>query len=67
MKKNLGLDLGTTSIGWAFVHEAENEHEVSEIKRLGVRVSPICCDKQSDEKNNGNYGSTQLPSNFYGL
>ena len=27
MKKILGLDLGTTSIGWAFVNEAENENE----------------------------------------
>lgn len=38
MKKILGLDIGTTSIGWAFVNEAENENEKSEIKKLGVRV-----------------------------
>ena len=29
MKKILGLDLGTTSIGWALVNEAENENEKS--------------------------------------
>ena len=38
MKKVLGLDLGTTSIGWAFVKEAENKSESSEILKLGVRI-----------------------------
>ena len=27
MKKILGLDLGTTSIGWALVNEKENDNE----------------------------------------
>lgn len=31
MKKILGLDLGTSSIGWALVNEAENSDEVSSI------------------------------------
>ena len=31
MKKILGLDLGTTSIGWAIVNEADNDKERSEI------------------------------------
>jgi CRISPR-associated endonuclease Csn1 len=38
MKKILGLDLGTNSIGWALVKEAENENEKSSIIKLGVRV-----------------------------
>lgn len=38
MKKILGLDLGSGSIGWAFVHEAEDENEQSKIIRTGVRV-----------------------------
>lgn len=38
MKKILGLDLGTSSIGWALVNEAENTHEKSSITKLGVRV-----------------------------
>ncbi|MGN0032244.1 MAG: type II CRISPR RNA-guided endonuclease Cas9, partial [Candidatus Limimorpha sp.] len=38
MKKILGLDLGTNSIGWAVVNEAENAEERSSIVRLGVRV-----------------------------
>ena len=38
MKKILGLDLGSGSVGWAFVHEAENENEQSSIIKSGVRV-----------------------------
>lgn len=38
MKKILGLDLGTNSIGWALVNEAENSNEQSNIIKLGVRV-----------------------------
>lgn len=38
MKKILGLDLGIASIGWAFVKEAENTNEQSEIKKIGVRI-----------------------------
>ena len=38
MKKILGLDLGTSSIGWALVNEAENNQEKSSITKLGVRV-----------------------------
>ncbi|MEN6502176.1 MAG: type II CRISPR RNA-guided endonuclease Cas9, partial [Tenuifilaceae bacterium] len=45
MKKILGLDLGTSSIGWALVNEAENEGEKSEIIKLGVRVNPLTVDE----------------------
>lgn len=38
MKKILGLDLGTNSIGWAVVNEAENGAEKSSIVKLGVRT-----------------------------
>ena len=31
MKRILGLDLGTNSIGWALVEEAENKEENSSI------------------------------------
>ncbi len=36
-KRILGLDLGTNSIGWAFVIEGDNPNE-SEIKQIGSRV-----------------------------
>ncbi len=38
MKKVLGLDLGTNSIGWALVNEAEGENEKSSITKLGSRI-----------------------------
>lgn len=38
MKRILGLDLGTASIGWALVNEAESENETSSIEKLGVRI-----------------------------
>lgn len=47
-KAILGLDLGTTSIGWAFVTEAENPAEVSEINDAGVRVNPLTTDEQTN-------------------
>lgn len=46
-KKILGLDLGTNSIGWAFVTEGETQKE-SVIKQIGVRVNPLTTDEQSN-------------------
>jgi CRISPR-associated endonuclease Csn1 len=48
MKRILGLDLGTTSIGWALVDEAENTNETSKIIKLGVRVNPLTVDEQTN-------------------
>lgn len=45
MKKILGLDLGTNSIGWAVVNEAQNAEEQSSIVKLGVRVNPLTVDE----------------------
>jgi CRISPR-associated endonuclease Csn1 len=46
-KKILGLDLGTNSIGWAYVSECETQNE-SEIKQIGVRVNPLTTDEQTN-------------------
>lgn len=48
MKRILGLDLGTTSIGWAFVKESANPSIPSTIERLGVRVNPLTTDEQTN-------------------
>lgn len=48
MKKILGLDLGSASIGWAIVNEAENVNKRSEIIRTGVRVIPLTTDEQGN-------------------
>jgi CRISPR-associated endonuclease Csn1 len=45
MKKILGLDLGTSSIGWAMVNESEYGDEKPSIIRLGVRVNPLTTDE----------------------
>lgn len=42
----LGLDLGSTSIGWALVTEKENQQ--SEIIKTGVRVIPLTTDEQGN-------------------
>ena len=55
MKKILGLDLGTNSIGWALVNEAENTGETSSITKLGVRV--IHYDTFTDGEGRGIKGS----------
>ncbi|MDR0688048.1 MAG: type II CRISPR RNA-guided endonuclease Cas9, partial [Prevotellaceae bacterium] len=49
MRRILGLDLGTTSVGWAYVKEAEeNDAEQSSIVGLGVRVNPLTTEEQTD-------------------
>lgn len=50
MKKILGLDLGTTSIGWSFINEAEKEIESSSIIKTGVRIVPLTTDEEVDFK-----------------
>lgn len=48
MKKNiLGLDLGTTSIGFAHIIEG-NTPEQSSIVQIGVRVNPLTTDEQTN-------------------
>jgi CRISPR-associated endonuclease Csn1 len=46
-KTILGLDLGTTSIGFAHIIEGETP-EQSSIKRIGVRVIPLTVDEQTN-------------------
>ena len=48
MKKILGLDLGTTSLGWAFIHEPEKEVKGSQIIDMGVRIVPLTSDEEND-------------------
>ena len=46
MKKILGFDLGTASIGWALINKADNPKEKSSIIKLGVRSVPITVEQQ---------------------
>jgi len=47
MKKILGIDLGTTSIGFAQVNESD-DFKSSSIVRMGVRVNPLTTDEQTN-------------------
>ena len=47
MTKNiLGLDLGVSSIGWAYVQEDDKNSANNKIIKLGVRVNPLTVDEQ---------------------
>lgn len=48
MKKILGLDLGTNSIGWAVVNQADQPGEQSGIIDMGVRVNPLTTDESQN-------------------
>jgi CRISPR-associated endonuclease Csn1 len=48
MKNILGLDLGTTSIGWAYIRESDKEVTGSQISDMGVRIVPITSDEEND-------------------
>ncbi|MBQ0120638.1 MAG: type II CRISPR RNA-guided endonuclease Cas9 [Bacteroidales bacterium] len=48
MKRVFGLDLGTTSIGWAVIDQAENALEASSILKMGVRVNPLTVDEKDN-------------------
>jgi CRISPR-associated endonuclease Csn1 len=53
MKKILGLDLGSSSIGWALIQEPENDSEQFGIVGMGVRIIPLSKD-ENDEFSKGN-------------
>ena len=48
MIRILGLDLGTSSIGWALVNECERAEEISSIVQFGVRVYPLTVDEMQN-------------------
>lgn len=47
MKQILGLDLGTTSIGYAHIFEGSTL-DLSKIVQIGVRVNPLTTDEQTN-------------------
>ncbi|TRX36918.1 type II CRISPR RNA-guided endonuclease Cas9 [Flavobacterium sp. ZT3R18] len=59
MKKILGLDLGTTSIGWSFINEADNDNETSSIINTGVRITQF--DNFSKVDKNGKVTESKNP------
>lgn len=47
LKHILGLDLGTTSIGFAHITEYDGERD-AEIQKIGVRVNPLTTVESTD-------------------
>jgi CRISPR-associated endonuclease Csn1 len=45
MKKILGLDLGSSSIGWAYICIGEGKHEII---NMGVRLIPLTVDEKGE-------------------
>lgn len=52
MRKILGLDIGTNSIGWAFVLEDPEGIKETMINKLGVRIIPMGTEQQEFESGN---------------
>ncbi|PRZ21272.1 type II CRISPR RNA-guided endonuclease Cas9 [Flavobacterium granuli] len=50
MNKILGLNVDVTTIGWAFINEAQNENEVSKIIDTGVRIVSLSSEEENDFK-----------------
>lgn len=57
MKKILGLDLGTNSIGWALV-EIDHEYGIVRILGLGSRILPMDAGEVNDFESSGKIKST---------
>jgi len=55
MKKVLGLDLGVTSIGWAFIKEDGS----SEIVGMGTRIVPLNTDEKDEFKKGSKISKNQ--------
>ena len=67
MKRILGLDLGTTSIGWAIVDQAEQEHEQSSVIKMGVRVNPLTVDEKDNFEKGKSVTTTADRTRYRGM
>lgn len=67
MKRILGLDLGTSSVGWAVVDQAENENEKSQIIKMGVRIVPIDSQEKNDFEKGKSVSATAERTKKHGM
>lgn len=69
MKKILGLDLGTNSIGWALVNEAENNGAESlvGIEAAGSRIIPMSADQMGEFERGNSVSNTRERTAFRGV
>lgn len=67
MKRILGLDLGTSSIGWAVVDQAESENEQSQIIKMGVRIVPLDSQEKDDFEKGKSITTTAVRNQKHGM
>ena len=67
MKRILGLDLGTSSVGWAVVDQAEKESEESRIIKMGVRIVPIDSQEKNDFEKGKSVSATAERNKKHGM
>lgn len=67
MKRILGLDLGTTSIGWAIVDQAEQKNEQSSVIKMGVRVNPLTADEKDNFEKGKSVTTTADRTRYRGM
>ena len=65
MKKILGLDLGTNSIGWAVVNEAEGG-VLQGIEATGSRIIPMSADQMGDFEKGNSVSQTKERTGYRG-
>ena len=68
MKKILGLDLGTNSIGWALVNETEcnGEKSLVGIEAAGSRIIPMSADQMGEFERGNSVSNTRERTAFRG-
>jgi len=66
MKRILGLDLGTNSIGWALITQNNETHE-NEITKLGCRIIPMSEDIMGKFDSGITESDTAARTNFRGI
>ena len=68
MKKVLGLDLGTNSIGWALVNEVDSNGEMSlvGIEAAGSRIIPMSADQMGEFERGNSVSGTRERTAFRG-
>lgn len=68
MKKILGLDLGTNSIGWAVVNEEviEDKAQLTGIEAAGSRIIPMSADIMGDFERGNSVSQTKDRTGYRG-
>ena len=69
MRKILGLDLGTNSIGWALVKEADSSEDKAllGIESAGSRIIPMSADQMGEFERGNSVSQTRERTSYRGV